>query len=308
MRMSEIGGTIVAIVGATATGKTDLGERLAGAIDGEVVCADSRQVFADLDIGTGKPAAAERAAIPHHLFDALALDEPASAGWYARAAAEACLAIHARGRVAVLVGGSGLYVNAARRGLAETPPADPPVRAALRAVAEAHGAPALHARLAREDPETAARLAPADAQRIIRALEVLEVSGRPLSWWHRRPRGAAVPGDWRLFEVTCPPDTLRTRIERRTRAMFADGLIEETRALIERGLAPDLRRLAAIGYDEAMALIEGRVDRTAAEERTSLRTLQLAKRQRTWFRHQIEAVRIDGAGDAWRPLAEACGV
>jgi tRNA dimethylallyltransferase len=296
---------IVAIVGATATGKTALGEALAAALGGEVVCADSRQVYRELEIGTGKPAPAERAARPHHLFDALALGERASAGWYAAAARAACAAIAARGRVPVLVGGSGLYLDAARRGLAAEPPHDPSIRARLGAELARRGVQALHRRLAAADPETAARLAPGDAQRITRALEVLEASGRPLSAWHAAGRGGAVPGTWRVIELICAPRSLAPRIERRTGWMFEHGLIEETRAVIAAGSRPALERLRAVGYDEALALIDGALARTEAEARVNLRTRQLAKRQRTWFRHQVEAARLDAAEASLERLTAA---
>jgi len=284
---------VIAVVGATATGKTDLAEALAEAIGGEVVCADSRQVFRELDIGTGKPAPAERAARPHHLFDALALGERASAGWYARAAGEACAAIHARGRTPVLVGGSGLYLRAAQHGLSGEPPHDPAVRARLREECERLGPEALHERLAHVDPVTAARLEPRDRQRVTRALEVHEASGRPLSWWHAHRGEPAVAGEWHVVELTMDPAALGERIARRTRWMFESGLVEETRALVEAGREPALRALCAVGYDEALDLLAGRITRAEAEERTGLRTRQLAKRQRTWFRHQVEAVRLD---------------
>jgi len=284
---------IVAIVGATATGKTALGEALAEVLGGEVVCVDSRQLYRELEVGTGKPTPRERAARPHHLFDALALGERASAGGYATAARSACATIAARGRVPVLVGGSGLYLEAARRGLADEPPHDPAIRARLRAELERHGAAMLHRRLAAADPPTAARLAPGDAQRITRALEVLEASGRTLSDWQAAGRGGAVSGTWRVIELTCAPRSLAPRIERRTRWMFEHGLIEETRALIAGGSRPALERLRAVGYDEALALIDGTLARAAAEARVDQRTRQLAKRQRTWFRHRVEAARLD---------------
>ncbi len=240
---------IVAIVGATATGKTELGEALAAALDGEVVCADSRQVFGELEIGTGKPAPAERAARPHHLFDARTLDH----------------------RVPVLVGGSGLYLDAAMRGLAPQPPHDPALRARLRAELERDGASALHRRLAALDPPTAARLDPRDAQRVVRALEVVTASDRPLSSWHAAGREGAVTGAWVVFELTCPARELGPRIERRTRAMFDAGLVEETRALVAAGRRAPLERLRAVGYDEALALLDGGLTRAAAEARVNLR-------------------------------------
>ncbi len=283
----------VILAGATATGKTDLGEDLAAALGGEIVCADARQVFAELEIGTGKPTPAQRDALPHHLFDALALGERASAGEWARRARATCEALFARGVVPVLVGGSGLYLRALLEGLHAEPPHDAAIRERLRAEWESEGAAAMHARLAASDPATAARLAPRDRQRILRALEVEAASGRPLSAWHAAPTREALAADWRIAELVCDPEQLAARIDTRTRAMFAGGLLEETRALLDAGKGPALAALRAIGYDEAMACLAGTCDRAEAEAATSLRTRQLAKRQRTWFRHQLAAVRVD---------------
>ena len=282
----------LALVGATATGKTAIGEALAARAGWEIVCADSRQVYAELEIGTGKPTPAERGGRPHHLFEALPLGRTASAGWYARAAATACAEIHARGRAPLLVGGSGLYLRALIEGLAATPPGDPAVRDRIAREAESAAAP-LYARLAAVDPETAARLAPRDTQRIVRALEVWETTGRTLSAWHRAPALPALAAEWRIVEVTAPADVLDRRIAQRTRAMFEQGLLAETEALCARGLEAALVRLAAVGYDEAIDLLHGRIDRQEAERRVDRRTRQLAKRQRTWFRHQIAATRIE---------------
>ena len=284
---------IVAVVGATAAGKTAVAEVVAEALDGEVVCADSRQVFRELEIGTGKPAPKERAARPHHLFDALTLGQRPSAGWYASASGAVCAAIHGRGRTPVLVGGSGLWLRAGQHGLSGEPPHDPEVRERIRQTLEREGPESLHARLASVDPATAARLRPRDRQRITRALEVYEASGRPLSWWHARGGGPAVTGEWHIFELTLEPRALDERIVRRTRWMFESGLVEETRALVEAGKEPALRALSAVGYDEALELLAGRITRAEAEARTNQRTRQLAKRQRTWFRHQVEAVRME---------------
>jgi tRNA dimethylallyltransferase len=297
---------IIAVVGATATGKTALGEALAEAVGGEVVCADSRQVFRELEIGTGKPDPAERATRPHHLFDALRLGQRASAGWYAGAAGAVCSAIHSRGRTPVLVGGSGLWLRAAQHGLSGEPPHDPRIRARLQAELACDGPEALHARLASVDPATAARLGPRDRQRITRALEVYEASGRPLSWWHAREGEAAVPGEWRVVELTLDPRDLEERIARRTHGMFENGLVEEVRSLVVAGNESALRSLRAVGYDEALELSAGRTTRAAAEAETNARTRRLAKRQRTWFRHQVEAVRLEaGAREPGALLEDA---
>jgi tRNA dimethylallyltransferase len=295
---------IVAIVGTTATGKTDLGGAIAELVDGEVVCADARQLFRELEIGTGKPTFDERERRRHHLFDALSLEERTSAGGYARLARAVCEGVLARGRVPVLVGGSGLYLRALREGLHAEPPHDAAVRERWREALAASGPQALHAQLAERDPPTAARLDPRDGQRITRALEVAEASGRPLSWWHTHAPRERLEGDWRVIECVASPRALAERIAARTRAMFAGSLIEETAALRDAGREGALRRLRAIGYDEALELIEGRLDRAAAEARTDQRTRQLAKRQRTWFRHQVDAPRIDASAGA-DVLAEA---
>lgn len=296
--------TLVAIVGATATGKSELGEQIARGIGGEIVCADARQVFRDLELGTGKPTPAERAALSHHLFEVLALEDRPTAGWYSRAGREACEAVFARGATPVLVGGSGLYLRALLEGLHPEPPGDPGARSRVREALEAEGPEALHARLAHVDPETAARLAPRDRQRVARALEVFEASGRPLSSWHANAERDPFAVEARLVEVVCEPAALSVRIERRTRAMFGGGLVEETRALAEAGREPALEALKAIGYDEALGLLHGRHSRAEAEERTNRRTRQLAKRQRTWFRHQVQAARLP-ACEKWEGSALA---
>jgi tRNA dimethylallyltransferase len=292
---------VIAVVGVTAGGKTAVGELLAARIGGEIVCADSRQVFRELELGTGKPEPAERSDLPHHLFEARTLEggpAGASAGWFADAACAAGALIHRRGAIPVLVGGSGLYLRAAMRGLAPVPEVAPEVKHRIQAELEAEGPIALHQRLCALDPITAARLEPADRQRVARALEVLESSGHSLAWWHDQGRSHAMTGTWRVFELTLPAAPLRRRIAERTRWMFENGLIEETRGLLERGLGPALKRLRAVGYDEAMAVLEGASSAAEAERVTTLRTGQLAKRQRTWFRHQVEATRLEAGADA----------
>jgi tRNA dimethylallyltransferase len=294
--------SIVALAGATATGKTALGEALAARLGGEVVCADARQVFRELEIGTGKPTPHERAARPHHLFDWLALGERPTAGGWARAAADACEACFARGTVPLLVGGSGLYIDALRRGLHPEPPKDAVVRARLQSDCETAGVEAMHARLAALDPDAARTLKTRDRQRVLRALEVVEVSGHTLGWWREHAREAPLAAEWHAFQLVVEPAALRARIAARTEAMWRDGLLEETRALVAAGLEEPLRRLSAIGYDEALEVLGGRLAPEAAMQAMSLRTGQLAKRQRTWFRHQLAAIPLDGTTG---PLAPA---
>ena len=173
---------------------------------------------------------------------------------------------------------------------------DAAIRARLLAEVESLGVEALHARLASLDPPTAARLAPRDRQRVTRALEVQEASGKPLSWWHAQQTRAGLVADWRVVEIEMAPAELDGRIARRTRAMFAAGLLEETRALVEAGKRDALVALKAIGYDEALAILEGRMTAEEGEGVMNHRTRSMAKRQRTWFRHQLEARRVGGSG------------
>ena len=302
---------VLVLAGATATGKTAVAEWIAARFGCVVVCADSRQVFRGLDLGTGKPSPAELARLPHRLFDALELGDRASAGWWARAAAAACRDALGAGRTPLLVGGSGLYLRALLHGLTEEPPHDPGLRARLAEEAVRHGTPALHARLAAVDPAAAARLHPTDTQRVSRALEIVEVSGRPLAWWRARRAPPALDAEWLVAELVLPVAETDARIAARTRSMFAAGLADETRGLVEAGKEAALRALRAVGYDEALELNAGLLSREAAEARTTLRTRQLAKRQRTWFRHQLDALRVDARGrmpEIAAAIVEAFGV
>lgn len=294
---------LVAIVGATATGKTAAGEVLAGRLGGEVVCADARQVYRELEIGTGKPTPAERAARPHHLFDLLGLGERASAGRWARAAAEACERLFARGVTPILVGGSGLYLAALRRGLHPEPPKDEALRESLAGEWKALGGEALHARLAALDPGAAASLRARDRQRVLRALEIVTTSGHTLAWWRGRALEPPLAAEWRTFELACPPERLAVRIAGRSRALWGAGLLDEVRGIVRAGLGEALRRLAAIGYDEALDVLEGTLEPEAAIERTTLRTRQLAKRQRTWFRHQLASEPVEADAGAAERIA-----
>lgn len=284
---------VVVIAGATATGKTALGEAVAEALGGVVVCADARQVFAELDIGTGKPNAAERAARPHHLFDWRRMGEHVSAGAWAREAARCCEDAFAARRTPVLVGGSGLYLRALIEGLHGEPGHDATVRAELEAMLARDGLEPLRARLEALDPETAARLMANDRQRVLRALEVVIATGSTLSARHAAPRQPVLHADFRIVELTASLESLASRIAARSRQMFDGGLLEETRQIVAAQRGPALTALHAIGYDEALAHLAGTSTLEAAIAATSLRTRQLAKRQRTWFRHQLIADRLD---------------
>jgi tRNA dimethylallyltransferase len=273
------------IAGPTASGKTAVALAIAGRWPVEVISVDSALVYRGMDIGTAKPTPAERAAVPHHLIDVLDPAEAYSAARFVADAARLMRDIRARGRLPLLVGGTMLYFRALQGGLDPMPAADAALRAAIDAEAARDGWPALHAQLARLDPATAARLAPHDAQRIQRALEVLRLTGRPLSAWQGGTRaGAPLP----MISLE-PRDRawLHARIGARFRAMLEQGLLDEVRRLRARGdLHAGLPSMRCVGYRQAwQALDLGTPEALAAwPERAIAATRQLAKRQLTWLR------------------------
>ena len=275
---------VVAIVGPTAAGKTELAIAVAEAIGAEIVSADSRQVYRHLDVGTAKPTAAERARVPHHVLDVVDPDVRFDAASYRTLALDAVRDIAARGRAVVICGGTGLYLRALVHGLFKGPAASPALRAELHALEVQGGGGTLHRRLAARDPITAARLAPRDVFRIVRALEVLELTGRPISAWqdeHRFGDGGLEP-----LVLACdrPRPELAARIEARCRAMLAGGLCEEIAALAARGYGPELAPLRSVGYREIGAYVRGETDLATAFDAFARATRRLAKRQLTWFR------------------------
>ena len=285
------------IAGPTASGKSALALAAAQRWPVEIISVDSAQVFRGLDIGTAKPSAAERAAVPHHLIDILAPTQAYSAAQFVVDARRLISQINQRGRIALLVGGTMLYFKALIDGLDAMPAADAAVRAALDARAAAEGWTALHAELARVDPVTAARLKSTDAQRIQRALEVWTVSGQPISSFHGRQAtpGLAVP-----LLALAPLDRawLHQRIAQRFDAMLADGLIDEVRGLRARGdLQPRLPALRCVGYRQAWAALEAG-DLAPLREQGIAATRQLAKRQLTWLRGMQATVVACDAPDA----------
>lgn len=277
----------IGLTGPTASGKTAVALALARRRPIEIVSVDSALVYRGLDIGSAKPSAAERAAVPHHLIDIREPDQPYSAAAFAADATRLIADIRGRGKLALLVGGTMLYFKALIEGLDAIPAADPAVRAALQAEAAAVGWPALHARLARVDPASAARLAPADAQRISRALEVWHSSGRALSSFHSGPRTASAAP-----MVSLEPDSrawLHARIGVRLDAMLAAGLLDEVRGLRGRPeLHAGMSALRSVGYRQAWeafeAGLEGAALASRVRERAGAATRQLAKRQLTWLR------------------------
>ncbi|MFN0164329.1 MAG: tRNA (adenosine(37)-N6)-dimethylallyltransferase MiaA [Burkholderiales bacterium] len=287
----------IALIGPTASGKSALALRLAQSFGGEIVSLDSAQVYRGMDIGTAKPSVAEQAAVPHHLIDLIAPTESTSAARWRADALAAIAAIHARGRVPIVAGGTMLYFKALREGLDDLPQADPVVRAAIEERAAAQGWPALHGELAHSDPVTAQRLAPTDAQRIGRALEVLEITGVPLSSLLRgAARSQALPFDLCSIALDAADRAwLHLRIAQRFDAMLAAGLVDEVRAL--RQAYPDLQgtmpSMRCVGYRQVWDMLEGQVAARDLRERGIAATRQLAKRQCTWLRSLPDLARVD---------------
>jgi tRNA dimethylallyltransferase len=280
---------VVALLGPTAAGKTELAAELAVRLGGEVVSVDSRQVYRRLDIGTAKPDAATRARVPHHLLDLVEPDEPFDAATYARLGRSAIAAMADRGRPVVLCGGSGLYFRVLTEGLFAGPAPDPEVRRELDAELERAGAIAMHAELRRVDPRAAERIAPRDAVRIRRALEVVRQTGRPISEWQEGHGFTDRPYEVLVFVLSPAVAELDRRISDRAAAMWRRGLVEETRQVLAAGFDGSCKPLAAIGYREAQEHLRGTLAPDEAIAAITLATRRYAKRQRTWFR------RIEGA-------------
>lgn len=276
----------VFLMGPTATGKTELALELADRHPVALINADSAQVYRGMDVGTAKPDAAVRAAYPHALMDFRDPAEPFSAGAFARAARAAADEALAAGRVPLLVGGTGLYFRAFAEGLAELPESDPEVRARLSAEAERSGWPALHRRLAARDPEAAGRIHERDGQRLLRALEVLELTGRPLSELQRERSVAPLAYPVLKTALWLPREELWRRIERRFRRMVAAGLVAEARALREAGVPEASPALRAVGYRQALAYLDGELDREGLVAAGAAATRRLARRQVVWLRRE----------------------
>jgi tRNA dimethylallyltransferase len=283
------------LMGPTAAGKTELAVALHAALPADIVSVDSALVYRGMDIGTAKPDAATLARAPHALIDIREPSEAYSAAEF-RADALAAMAVSVeRGRVPLLVGGTMLYFRALSRGLAELPPASPELRAALEAEALARGWSHLHRRLAKRDPASAARIHPNDPQRIQRALEVIELTGRPLSTLQREQERQGLP--YRVLRViACPQPraVLHDRIERRFAVMLEQGFLDEVRGLRERGdLHRDLPSMRSVGYRQAWSYLEGEIDHPTLCRKAVAATRQLAKRQLTWLRQETNALCYD---------------
>jgi tRNA dimethylallyltransferase len=279
------------LTGPTGSGKTQLAIDLARRMDAEIISMDSMAVYRQLDIGTAKPTAEQRLAVRHHLVDVLDPWESASVAWWLRQAAACCREIAGRGKQVLFVGGTPLYLKALLFGLFDGPAADASIRRRLHEEADSLGAAALHAKLANADPACAARLHPNDSRRIIRALEVFELTGQPISAWQRQWRidviGSSQPATPRVLWLDLPRSLLYDRINRRAEKMFAGGLVKEVQAL--KGLLKPLSKEArqALGYKEVLCFLEGESTLANTVTRIQTRSRNFAKRQITWFRHLL---------------------
>ncbi len=281
---------LLVILGPTATGKSGLGIRISGHLGGEIVNADALQVYTGLDIGTAKATAAERELVPHHLIDIKTPDESFSAGEFARAAGLVISELKARGKSAVLVGGSGLYLRALLVGMNEIPDVPARVRAKLRERLEVEGLASLRSELRLVDPVTEGRLASGDTQRVLRALEVAEATGSPLSAWlarepPRRPEIAA-----KRVGLTLPRQLLYDRIRSRVESMLEAGWVQEVESLLDLGYSGEEPAFQAIGYRQLVRHLRGEVSLGEAMEDTIRSTRRYAKRQLTWFRNDPAVV------------------
>ena len=296
--MAALAPALVAIVGPTASGKSALALRLARECQGEIVSCDSLQVYRGLDIGSAKATPEERAAVPHHLLDVAAVDEPFSAADYARLARVAIADVAARGRLPIVAGGSGLYLRALLQGLFEGPSRDDALRARLERLAERFSDARLHRLLARVDPAAAARTNPNDRVRLVRALEVYWLTGRPITA-HRSAGSRPLEG-FRTFVLGLAPDRARLReaVVARTRQMLERGLLAEVEAVLAEsgGVAP--RPLGAIGYRQAVQVVRGELGVPEAERSIVTETMRFAKRQMTWFRHQAQVAWFETPDEA----------
>lgn len=285
------------ICGPTAVGKTAVAIRLAEQFAGEIVSADSRQIYRLMDIGTAKPTAAEQARVRHHLIDLVWPDETFSAARFAEQAGQTIDRILERGRHPLLVGGTGLYIRALTEGLLDAPAADPQLRAELRAIAEREGSAELHRRLAEVDPTAAARLHPNDLVRIERALEVQALTGRPLS--QLQQEHAFGQRRYRTLKIglDCDRQALFERIDRRAVQMFADGLLDEARQLLTAGYAPASTALRTIGYRQAVAVLRAEMSEADALLDLQRATRRYARQQLTWFRRDSSIIWLDSSTD-----------
>ncbi|MBN1303772.1 MAG: tRNA (adenosine(37)-N6)-dimethylallyltransferase MiaA [Anaerolineales bacterium] len=287
---------LIVIIGPTAVGKTELSLQLAERMEGEIVSSDSRLFYRGMDIGTAKPSPTDRARAPHHLIDVADPDETWSLAIFQAAARQAITTIRERGNLPFLVGGTGQYLRAVTEGwLPPQVKPDPRLRAVLESLADQHDINWLHAGLRRLDPQASARIDPRNVRRTIRALEVILTTGRPFS--AMRTRGAS---PYRLLTIGLnrPRVELYKRVDERIETMFAAGLLEEVRRLLDQGYTPDLPSMSAIGYRECIAVLNEKISLEEAKQKISRATRVFVRRQANWFKESDPAIHWFDAGQA----------
>ena len=289
---------LVVILGPTASGKSALGIELAKKLNGEILVCDSTQIYRHFDIGTGKIPHAEHQGIPHHLVDLIEPEEIFTAGEYRRRALQVLADLRQRGKLPIITAGTGLYLRALLEGLADAPERSEKIRGRLRAIVETRGAAQLHRILARLDPESAARIAPPDTQKTIRAIEMRVIAGKSVGEIHRSGR-TPLEG-YRAIKIGLNPlrQALYTRIHSRIAAMIQVGWIEEVAQLIKIGVPADAKPFQFIGYSEWRAHLDGTLAKKEATEKIQQATRRFAKRQLTWFRREPHVNWLAGFGDA----------
>jgi tRNA dimethylallyltransferase len=291
---------LIVLVGPTAVGKSAVAIRLALKLGSEIISADSRMVYHGMDVGTAKPGPAERTGVVHHLMDVVAPDEPFSAGRFKTLASAVIERMQREGKIPIIVGGTGLYVKLLLHGLWEGPEADWPFREGLYEDERREGAGYLHQRLKTIDPDSALAIKPQDRSKLVRAIEVYEKTGRPISEHHREHRFSEKPYEAILIGLRRSRDDLYRRIETRVDQMLADALVEEVRGLIEKGYSAELPSMKGLGYRQIVGYIKGEYDRAGAVDRLKRDTKRYAKRQFTWF-NRDPSIR-------WIDLSESDGV
>ena len=275
---------LVIVLGPTAVGKSELALELATAIDGEIVNADSQQVYRYLDIGTGKPAPADRARVMHHLIDIVNPDEEFNAALFRRLATQSIEQIHAQNKNVIVCGGTGLYLKALTHGLFEGPAQDAQIRQSLEEQIEKEGQASLYRQLLRIDPSVESTIHPNDRQRTMRALEVYQLTGKPMSAWQKEHAFHEQPFEVLKIGLNRQRGELYDRINRRSERMVEDGLLEEVRGLADKGYSLELKPLRSVGYRQMGQVLAGQQELLAAIDEMKRETRHLAKRQLTWFR------------------------
>jgi tRNA dimethylallyltransferase len=285
------------LTGATASGKSELSLALARELDAEIVSMDSMAIYREMDLGTAKPTSFARQTVPHHLIDILGPQQSYSVSQYRDAAIEKIHEICQRGKQVLFVGGTALYLQAMLKGIFEGPPADWAFRKAIDEEVQTVGPERLHERLKAVDPLSAEKLHPNDVKRIIRALEVLHLTGKPISHQQREFEQSMSPEQCRVFWLHRPRPELHLRIEQRVQAMFRDGLISEVQGLMERYGQLSHTATQAVGYKEVIAHLQGHGTEVETIEQVTIRTRRFARSQETWFRNMNESRQLDIQGD-----------